>query len=258
MKQLIYLLATLLTIHGCKDDCPEPDPCSEYPVEFKIEMAVQQFWNCDPRGVEYADFVSYNHDTLTYGPRILLNLNYTYDSVKWQIGQDPMGIMQNSLNYNFDEAVGSVNITAVGYRQKNVDCFGEADDGVDTILRTIHVYDDKDIPILGTYLGVHEGQTDSVKITIGRDTSKVNDFQLEYYLEGLPLTTSSRLHRFRREWYRIYFGGGYLSSSRGPDDLAMCFTEAKIDPDNQDQLTLTWRTMTDRTRDITFKGRRIK
>lgn len=258
MKKFFYLCVLLMAIHSCKEDCPEPNPCDVFPERFEIEMAVQQFWNCDPKGVEYAGFVPYDHDTITFGPRILLSLNYSYDSVKWQVGQDPRVIAQKSLNYNFNEGVGRVVITAVGFRQKSVDCFGEADDGVDTILRTIHVYDDKFIPILGTYRGLHEGQTDSVEITIGRDATKVNEPEFEYYLEGLPLPSSQRLYRwnFRLEWYRIYFLGA--NGKRGPDDLAMCFTEAKIDPDNHDKFTLTWRTMSERTKDITFKGRRIK
>ena len=166
-KLLIVVLASFaLLLPACKDDCPvEPDPCSVYPEKMEILIEWQNKQRSTSRDIEYVD----TKDSI-FTPTIYLifKTNYAYDSIIWQIGSSSDQIKRNKVNIGFDKRVlnNSVKIAAVCFRAINRDCFGQSDDGIDTLQKRINFQSQFDSPLMGTWRGVNEGETDSFDVEI--------------------------------------------------------------------------------------------
>lgn len=261
MKKFLYLIIVLLAVQSCRDDdCPvEPDPCSEYPEEIEIITSLRNRSYCPiDESNEHGEYSQYLLDTFIDPSRILFELNYEYDSVHWQLGNDPRIFRTNQLLFDFFEYSGDVIIKAIAYRNKNSKCFGADDDGIDSIFRTINIQSLYNAPIFGTYRGIEVGTTDSFNFTIGIDTF-ISDFDpneeyYETYYQGLPKGSNLK-HKFGMTWESIFDQNS--PANRSLDGLALCYTNACLDTENYNSIIVHWRMKDIEEVPRIFKGTRI-
>lgn len=261
MKKLLYLLVVFLAVQGCKDqECPvEPDPCSEYPNNIKLTTLLLNRSFCPlSKDAVWNEYSEYTLDTFIEGSRILFELNYSYDSVRWQIGNDPRVRNEKRILSDFYDFTGNVVIRAVAYRKINIECFGVADDGIDSIYRTINIQSLYDSPVFGKFRGVEIGTTDSFNFTIGIDTF-ISDFDpdeeyYETYYQGLPKGSVLK-QKFGMTWKGIF--GINNPAARSLDGLALCYTHAYLENKNRNELTVHFRMKDTEDTPRSFKGKRI-
>jgi hypothetical protein len=259
MKKYLYLLIVLLTIQGCKDDCPvEPDPCSEYPE--KIEIVTERLRIAN--GNIYQDYVESAETQFPKPMHIAFSTNYSYDSIRWQIGNEGNTRVGDKIALNFeDDTEENVKVRAIGYRKANKDCFGESDTGIDTIYRTITFQDWWKSPLFGTYRGTLIGESDSFTVSIVTNPEVRGQFTYyrsdSTYYQGVPKGSTFR-NNFIMTWNEL-FGLNFPN----PDDLDTKLTYGRLLQEDRDILELSYwikndpANLSDITR-YTFRGKRIK
>lgn len=195
MKKLLYLIIVLLAAQSCRDDdCPEPDPCSEYPEKLEIQIKSYN-WNHFTRSEnEYV----LTQDTVFYPQALIFQTNFEYDSIQWRIGNDPEIRYGSAAFIQFlREQRGSITIRAIGFRDVNT-CYGDNDDGIDTLFKTIILKDFLTSPLLGTWRGTNNGEIDSFDFSLTPifiEESGIQKFQYVEY-SGIPKnTTTEKMER---------------------------------------------------------------
>jgi len=238
----------------------EPDPCSEYPSEFKIITSQEKRTWCtgDPT-VDFGDYEEYQYDTFAITPalRVEFKVNFEYDSLKWRLGNDPTMYSLNRPIIDFNQPLGEILVVCIGWRTVNTECFGSQDDGIDTITKKISIMHINDAPIFGTFRGVNEEQSDSFSVKLGRDTlqdSMIGEYYLNFF-EGLPQASTNRIDNVKYKWFTCQgtSGNGHVS----PDGLSVCHFDAQIDRKNSDLITIKWINNNDMIPRI-FRGIRLK
>lgn len=231
MKKFLYLIIILLAVQGCRDDdCPiEPDPCSEYPEEMEIDISVVNPQNIN----EYIPSI----DSIFVTPRTLLfQTNFEYDSIRWQIGSDPEIRTVSSLPLRFENNVQntSIRINAMGYRPINKECFGEEDDGIDTLSRIITFRNREDSPLYGVWRGTNDGEKDSFNVEIQRlyyTNSRGETFFDGTRFTGLPKGTKT----YEGENHSNVYWFDLFGSRDGPDEnrLLTSSLQGRLQPDGR-------------------------
>lgn len=164
MKKLLYLLTILLAIQSCRDDdCPEPDPCSEYPEKMEINISALNVLTLE-------DYLPTPDTIFTIPKQLSFSTNYAYDSIFWHVGADPTTWNQESLALRFEDNSlnRSITVYARCHRPVNNECFGPEDDGIDTLTQTITFKAREDSPIHGLWRGTNDGESDSFNVKIHR------------------------------------------------------------------------------------------
>jgi len=261
MKNILYsLLAVALLLPACKDDCPvEPDPCSVYPEKMEIQIEWQNRQLSTIRDIEYVDTKDSIFTPTTY---LTFKTNYAYDSIIWQIGSSPDQIKRNKVNIRFDKRVlnNSVKVAAVCFRAINRDCFGQTDDGIDTLQKRINFQSQFDSPLMGTWRGVNDGETDSFDVEI-HPLFWVNSEGEKVYEQsrftGLPKGTMSIEDRsnISLRWYE--FTGARDENDRNGLDTRTLY--GRIQEDGT--IRVNWNVLNRDTRENesgTFRGNKIK
>jgi hypothetical protein len=229
MKKLISILIVLLTFNACKDDCPvEPDPCSEYPEEMEITL----MWpNYLQRTSQETPFVPTTDTAFSIFQLLIYKTNFEYDSVFWQVGNDPR--IENSPSYSIEfQDVGEITTRAICYRDTNRVCFGPDDDGIDTLYKTITMHHDTDAEILGTYRGTNDGESDSFNLRIWYDTLASGAIYPSQ--AGLPKDYKG-IDGIKIERFNIY--GGTLSS-----EISEYHYYGRLQPDGN-TIKVYWKTL---------------
>jgi len=260
MKKLFLFFLLLTFLYSCKEDCPEEiDPCDVYPSEFNIITSQEKRTPCtgDPK-VEFGDYEEYFYDTFAITPalRIQFKTNFEFDSVKWQLGDDLTIYAQSQPIIDFSRPSQEVQVTCIGWRKVNSECFGINDDGVDTITKKISIFHIDDAPIFGTFKGTNEGENDSFMVHLGRDTLQ-DDIIGEYYLnffQGLPKYSTYKIKNLEYKWFTCQ--GTSSNGHITPDGLSVCHINATLNRQNQDIISISWMTNNEIPR--TFRGIRIK
>jgi hypothetical protein len=142
-KLTMLSLGLLLALPSCNPDdpcmdetnpdCINYDPCKvEYPEKFEIDILWLNTFTLE-------DFLP-TEDTIHVAPQDLaFKTNFEYDSIFWQIGTDPTIHNENSFSIRFEDNVinSEVLVTARCHRAINTKCFGNNDDGIDTLQQLI-------------------------------------------------------------------------------------------------------------------------
>jgi len=167
MKNILYsLLAVALLLPACKDDCPvEPDPCSVYPEKMEILI---EWDNAQWSTLRDIEFVETLDSIFTISSNLIFKTNYVYDSISWRIGSEINRRTGTKTVVRFEKNAlnSSVLITAECFRAKDPGCFGSDDDGIDTLQRRITFKSRYESPLIGTWRGVNDGETDSFDVEI--------------------------------------------------------------------------------------------
>jgi len=257
MKKLLFVALLFATISGCKpDDCPEPDPCAEYPADFTITANFQYFNGCT-EGIEYGDFKPFDSDTLFRSTRIRFSNNFAYDSITWKIGTDPREWKQLVPEVVFRDQYNPVLVRAFAHRPINTDCFGADDDGIDTITKMYYFDDFENSPILGRYRGTNNGETDSFTLEIVIQTDPSQSFYEDVVIKNFPKNYTGRLWQMLSERKKLYgnYGGTSLSVA---DGITKCLLFGELDADDRDLFRLKWQSKREEGIQRIFTGRRIQ
>ena len=262
MKNLLIILLCLIALYSCTDDdCPiEPNPCSEFPDNFEIiTSTAKRGWCNGDAQVSPGEYQTYFFDTFSSRPalRIQFSTNYNYDSLRWKIGNDPTIYREKEIKIDFLSPFGDIIITCIGWRKVNLECFGNQDNGIDTIQRKISIFHLDDAPIFGTFKGANLGTNDSFNVTLGRDTLYDNNIgeYYENYFSGLPRGSTNKVREVFYSWLSCV--GATSKGATTQDGLAICYIEALINRNNHDNIEIRWRNI-DNQITQTFKGKRIK
>jgi hypothetical protein len=254
MKKLFIFFLLLTFLHSCKEDCPEEiDPCASFPEKMEIIVEWPDYY-----GPNYnrSGLIKTTDETFAVEQLLQFSTNFSYDSIQWKFGSDPSIGKGDKVQLIFSNAVGPVEVKCIAYRPVNTNCFGPADDGVDTLIKTLNFKEWLKSPLFGTYRGVNEGETDSFNITLGYDSvynQALGIYQYDnlsvFYL-GLPQNTTSR--RFIGiEYYEMF---GYNNGNN--DNIRERYTYIRMEPSRPDRITIKWR-VTDTKQDMLFTGKRI-
>ena len=154
MAKFFTILSTFLLLLSCKKN--NHDPC---------QNAVQPSLSFNIREVVYDS--SYVTDTMFSHNAVIFETVGEYDSVKWNIGNDPRIFKEPRFIYGSGRftgiPVGQVEIKLTAYKAPNVKCF-PADKGIYTASKTLTIVDAytrgslTKSPLLGRY---HGSNTDS-------------------------------------------------------------------------------------------------
>jgi len=231
MKKTLIILSLFLLIGSCKDDCPvEPDPCSEYPEEMEISL----MWpNYILRTSQETPYVSTIDTAFSIHENIKFQTNFEYDSIFWQVGNDPTIVNNSSYSVQFQNE-GVIKIRAFCYRDTNRVCFGQEDNGIDTLEKTIVLHDYREALILGTYRGTNDGESDSFNYRIWYDT--LESGHINPYHAGLPKDYKG-IDGVKIERFNIY-GSTSISS-----DISEYDFYGRLQADGQ-TIKVYWRTLT--------------
>ena len=176
-----FIILLAFTFNACKDDCPvEPDPCSEYPEKMEITLMWINYFKGTKREIDY---VPTEDTAFSIYEGIIYRTNFEYDSILWQVGNDPRVINNPSYAVTFSQE-GTIKTRAICYRDTNQVCFGPNDDGIDTLYKTITMHHYTEAEILGTYRGTNDGESDSFNYRIWIDTLSTGE--VNAYHAGLP------------------------------------------------------------------------
>jgi hypothetical protein len=192
VKKLFFKLAILLqgiillgTFHSCKKDkCNDPtnpdcenyDPCyGKSPVKAEIKMGpIHRFMEVNG----YENFM--NEDTIFCAPANEVNSNFfrtmlQYIGFKcptpgvkttWKLGAE---IINDSFFARFFEEdkgiMGKYQVSLIVEKEPDVKCF-PFDDGKDTLVKTFEFVPNYELPIMGVYRVLFEGDTDSTTLEI--------------------------------------------------------------------------------------------
>jgi hypothetical protein len=194
-KYLIMLLVGIAFVfNSCKDDDPvEPDPCSVYPEKMEILI---EWDNAQWSTLRDIEFVETLDSIFTIPSNLIFKTNYAYDSISWKIGAEANRRIGTKIVVRFeDDALNSsIFITAECFRSIDTKCFGRDDDGIDTLQRRITFKSRYESPLIGTWRGVNDGETDSFDVEIhnlfwiNSEGEKVFDLNR---FTGLPKGTKS-------------------------------------------------------------------
>lgn len=255
MKNFLIVLSLMALIHSCKDDCPlEPDPCAEYPEKMEIQIEWSNMKWSTRRDIEYVETLD---SIFTIPSNLIFKTNYAYDSISWKIGGEANRRIGTKIIVRFeDNALNrSIYITAECFRPIDTKCFGSDDDGIDTLQRRITFKSRYESPLIGTWRGVNDGETDSFDVEIhplywiNSEGEKVYDLNR---FSGLPKgTTSNEDHNnISLRWYE--FTGSRDEYDRNGLNMRTLFGRLQEDGN----IRINWDTR-EKTSG-TFRGNKIK
>jgi len=261
MKNILYsLLAVALLLPACKDDCPvEPDPCADYPEKMEILI---EWDNAQWSTLRDIEFVETLDSIFTIPSNLIFKTNYVYDSISWRIGSEIDRRTGTKTLVRFEENAlnSTMFITAECFRSIDTKCFGSDDDGIDTLQRRITFKSRYESPLIGTWRGVNDGETDSFDIKIhplywiNSEGQKVYDLNR---FTGLPKGTNSiEDHRnISLRWYE--FTGSRDENDR--NGLNMRTLNGRMQEDGT--IRVNWDAINWVTREKTsgtFRGNKVK
>lgn len=173
--QLAVILFSIIFISAkCRrgNDLPF-DPCKDK-VRFKADFTIEE---------KIGDTSVVTNKALAPG-YIYFKAKGEYDSLRWFIG----GPQNTSTNKNhvlyFQQAEGDVEVTMIGYRKPNLQCFPN-DKAVDTVKKTVTIVTrDQNAAIVGRFLGYNTNNpNDTFSVYVNADNS-VGIWQ--YFVKNLP------------------------------------------------------------------------
>lgn len=174
LKFTTILLSIIFISAKCRRDNDLPyDPCKDK-LAFKADFTIEE---------KIGDTSVVTNKALAPG-YVFFKAKGEYDSVRWFIG----GSQNTSTRLNhvlyFQQAEGDVEVTMIGYRKPNTQCFPN-DKAVDTLKKTITIVNrDQKATIVGRYLGYNTNNpSDTFSVYVNADNS-VGIWQ--YFVKNLP------------------------------------------------------------------------
>ena len=176
---LMSVLPLMWLLTACPDDPVkvEPDPCEgKTPVTADFDIYITAFDEIKK------SYFKYHTDTALVYNRITFEAKGDYEYYEWQLGDDPTIYNDKIEIFQFKEAWGELKMRLIVKNPPDTLCF-PADDGIDTVYKTITVVELDSAAIIGSYLGYHTSDT--------LDTFRV-DVKYEGMLKGLIIYNINR------------------------------------------------------------------
>lgn len=179
------LITGLFIITACEKENPQIDPCAET-IPITADFLIQE---------NVGDSLVVTESVLLYNS-VTFQATRSASSYTWKIGEDERTFTEPIVQLHFlDDAVGEIFVQLVVEGSPNTECFPE-DDGIDTLVRTFHVIEWNDAPIIGKYEGYFESKPEKkdeiveVKYTSPEEDPKAGpygDFELYNINKGCNL-----------------------------------------------------------------------
>jgi hypothetical protein len=170
-NKFIFLLFTLIFLTTCGKDDSVNCECEKLPnADFTISQGLG--WNEDRRYFESDTFLDYE---------IKVEAINTLSSYNWTLGLDPSSWDSKSVELDFTDNFGDIEVTLIGEWTPNNDCFPN-DNGMDTVSKTFHIVSVWESLFLGNYSGFCESTPNEIfNISIKLDSNG-----LIGWIENLP------------------------------------------------------------------------
>jgi hypothetical protein len=147
-----------LSIYGCKDKDPKPDPCQAEKLPTNNDLKIEESILTN----------KFETDTVMTSNRINFSVPEKYTSYEWSLSGSSQKWTTPTFGIVFLSDIGSYEVTLIGKRPPKTACFA-TDDGIDTLKRTFVVLPHETSPIIGAFEGTHEGETEKFTVTIAYD-----------------------------------------------------------------------------------------
>ncbi|HMO62073.1 MAG TPA: hypothetical protein PKC39_07480 [Ferruginibacter sp.] len=171
---LLVMSVTLIAANCRKKADPPFNPCKDK-TAFKADFVIE----------ESVGDTSYITDKALAPGYVYFKAKGDYDSLRWFIGGGTQNTSTNKTHVlYFTQADGDVEVTLIGYRKPNTQCFPN-DKSADTLKKVVSILPrDQTAAIVGRFLGYNTNEpSDTFSVYVNADNS-VGIWQ--YFVKNLP------------------------------------------------------------------------